>query len=159
MPDAGGSVISACSSASKTTLAPAIPFTAGLPWSYVLMDTAYAQLDIPFDQAFSVLSTVLSRPRREQCATDAGLKANAVDHGNPSVKGIDGAQVLFLSDEHASIALPAACELRPGDRLELWPSHVDPTINLHDVMYALDGEEVVETWPVAARGYTEQRAQ
>src|SRR3972149_10502930 len=35
IPDAGGSVISACSSASRTTFAPAIPFTAGLPWSVV----------------------------------------------------------------------------------------------------------------------------
>ncbi len=125
--------------------------------SYVLMDTAYAKLDIPFQQAFSILSTVLSRPRAEQCATDAGLKACAVDHGNPSVKGIDGANVLFLSDEHASIALPPESALRPGDRIELWPSHIDPTINLHDVLFAVDGDEVIEVWPVAARGYREQR--
>ena len=44
-----------------------------------------------------------------------------------------------------------------GDRIELWPSHIDPTINLHDSIYALDGDEVVEVWPVAARGYREQR--
>jgi D-serine deaminase-like pyridoxal phosphate-dependent protein len=121
--------------------------------SYVLMDTAYAQLDIPFEQAFTVLGTVLSRPRPEQCATDSGLKACAVDHGNPSVKGIDGAQVLFLSDEHATIALPAEWALGVGDRIELWPSHIDPTINLHDVLYAVEGDEVVGVWPVTARGY------
>ncbi len=121
--------------------------------SYVLTDTAYAQLDIPFEQALSVLGTVLSRPRPEQCATDSGLKACAVDHGNPSVKGVDGAQVLFLSDEHATIALPAECALGPGDRIELWPSHIDPTINLHDVLYAVERGEVVGVWPVSARGY------
>lgn len=126
--------------------------------SYVLMDTAYAKLDIPFEQAFSVLATVLSRPRPEQCAADAGLKACAVDHGNPDVKGVPGASVLFLSDEHATIVLPAECALQPGDRIELWPSHIDPTINLHDALYAIDGEDVVAMWPVAARGYIEQRA-
>jgi D-serine deaminase-like pyridoxal phosphate-dependent protein len=125
--------------------------------SYVLMDTAYAQLDIPFEQAFSVLGTVLSRPRPEQCAADNGHKACSVDHGNPAVKGIDGAQVLFLSDEHATIALPAACPLVVGDRIELWPSHIDPTINLHDVLYAVEGDHVVGVWPIAARGYPEQR--
>ncbi len=125
--------------------------------SYVLMDTAYARLDLPFEQALSVLATVLSRPRPEQCAADAGLKACAVDHGNPEVKGVPGASVLFLSDEHATIALPGECVLAPGDRIELWPSHIDPTINLHDVLYAIDGDEVVATWPVAARGYIEQR--
>jgi D-serine deaminase-like pyridoxal phosphate-dependent protein len=125
--------------------------------SYVLMDTAYAKLDIPFELAFSVLGTVLSRPRPEQCAADNGHKACSVDHGNPGVKGVDGASVLFLSDEHATIALPADSALAPGDRIELWPSHIDPTINLHDVMYALEGDQVVDVWPVAARGYPEHR--
>ncbi len=126
--------------------------------SYALMDTAYAKLDVPFERAFSVLGTVLSRPRPEQCATDSGLKACAVDHGNPSVKGIEGAQVLFLSDEHATIALPPECDIAVGGRIELWPSHTDPTINLHDVLYAIEGTDVVERWPISARGYPEQRA-
>ena len=126
--------------------------------SYVLMDTAYAKLDIPFEQAFSILGTVLSRPRPEQCATDAGLKACAVDHGNPSVKGVDGAQLLFLSDEHATIPLPADSPIAVGGHIELWPSHIDPTINLHDVLYAVNGDEVVEVWPITARGYPEHRA-
>ncbi len=125
--------------------------------SYVLMDTAYAKLDIPFEQAFSVLGTVLSRPRPEQSAADNGHKAVTQDHGNPDVKGIDGASVLFLSDEHATIALPSDSPLAVGDRIELWPSHIDPTINLHDVMYAIEGDDVVEIWPITARGYPEHR--
>ena len=125
--------------------------------SYVLMDTAYAKLGTPFEQAFTILSTVLSRPRPDLCATDAGLKACAVDHGNPELKDMDGASVLFLSDEHCSISLPPDSTVAPGDRIELWPSHIDPTINLHDVLYALNGDEVGEVWPVAARGYREQR--
>ena len=126
--------------------------------SYVLMDTAYAKLDIPFEMAFSIRGTVLSRPRPEQCATDAGLKACAVDHGNPVVKGVEGAAMLFLSDEHATIALPAASTIGVGDSIDLWPSHIDPTINLHDVLYAVDGNDVIEVWRIAARGYPEHRA-
>jgi D-serine deaminase-like pyridoxal phosphate-dependent protein len=45
-----------------------------------------------------------------------------------------------------------------GDRVRLLPSHIDPTINLHDVFYAMDGDRVVDLWPIAARGYGEQRA-
>ncbi|MEX2157937.1 MAG: DSD1 family PLP-dependent enzyme [Dehalococcoidia bacterium] len=125
--------------------------------SYVLMDTAYAKLGLPFEQALSLHTTVLSRPRAEQCATDGGLKASSVDHGNPDVKGIEGASVLFLSDEHATITLPADSAVAPGDRLELWPSHVDPTINQHDVLFAVEGDDVVDIWPVTARGYREHR--
>jgi D-serine deaminase-like pyridoxal phosphate-dependent protein len=126
--------------------------------SYVLMDTAYAKLGLSFERAMSLHTTVLSRPRPGQCASDGGLKACATDHGNPAVKGVEGASVMYLSDEHCSIALPEDSAIAPGDLIELWPSHIDPTINLHDALFAVDGDEVVEIWPVAARGYAEQRA-
>lgn len=121
--------------------------------TYVLMDSTYLYEDLPFELAFTIHATVLSRPRDTQCAADAGLKAIASDHGLPSLKGVDGGRVLFLSDEHATIALPPDSRLAPGDRIELLPPHIDPTINLYDVLYAVDGDDVVEIWPITARGY------
>jgi D-serine deaminase-like pyridoxal phosphate-dependent protein len=126
--------------------------------SYVLMDTAYANLDIPFERAFWVLGTVISRSRPTLCVTDAGHKACTQDHGNPAVKDLPGANVLFLSDEHATIAVPPDAPVAVGDRLGLWPSHIDPTINLHDAFYVVEGDRVVDVWPITARGYAEQRA-
>jgi D-serine deaminase-like pyridoxal phosphate-dependent protein len=126
--------------------------------SYVLMDTAYAKLGLPFERALSLLGTVLSRPSAGMCVADCGHKSCTMDHGNPAVKGIEGASVVVLADEHAIISLPPASRIEPGDRIELWPSHIDPTINLHDVLYAAEGETVVDVWPVTARGYAEQRA-
>ena len=125
--------------------------------TYVLMDSFYMYDDLPFELAFTVLGTVLTRSRPDMCVTDAGHKAATMDHGNPPVKGIDGASVLFLSDEHATIAIPPESAIAPGDRIELYGSHIDPTINLHDVIYAMAGDEVAEVWPIAARGYIEQR--
>ncbi|HEY5624895.1 MAG TPA: DSD1 family PLP-dependent enzyme [Dehalococcoidia bacterium] len=127
------------------------------PGSYALMDTAYAKEDIPFRQAFWVLGTVISRPAPGLCVTDSGLKAGTEDHGNPDVEGVEGASVLFLSDEHASITLPPESKIAVGDQIRLAPSHTDPTINLHDVIYVLEGEQVVDVWPITARGYAEQR--
>ena len=121
--------------------------------SYVLMDSDYARLDLPFEQALSVLGTVLSRPKPDRLNADCGHKSCTMDHGLPPVKGIEGASVVVLSDEHATITVPPESAIAVGDRIELWPSHIDPTINLHEVLYALDGDEVVEVWPVAARGY------
>jgi D-serine deaminase-like pyridoxal phosphate-dependent protein len=123
--------------------------------SYVLMDTDYAKLELPFELALSVLGTVLSRARPPVCHADCGHKSCTQDHGLPAVKDIEGAEVVFLHDEHVTITLPEESTLKPGDRIELWPSHIDPTINLHDVIFALDGEDVAEVWPVAARGYPE----
>ena len=121
--------------------------------SYVLMDTDYARLNLPFEHAFSVLGTVVSRPRADYCVADCGHKSTTKDHALPSVKGMPGASVTLLNDEHAGIALPPGSPVRIGDRIELWPSHTDPTVNLHDVFYAIEEGRVVAEWPIAARGY------
>jgi D-serine deaminase-like pyridoxal phosphate-dependent protein len=121
--------------------------------SYVLMDTDYGDVGVGFEQAFFVLGTIVSRPAVDRCVADAGHKAATKDHGLPRVHDIAGATVTSLNDEHATIVIPADCTLRIGDRVRLVPSHTDPTVNLHDVLYAFEGDRVVDVWPVAARGY------
>ncbi|HEU4758711.1 MAG TPA: DSD1 family PLP-dependent enzyme, partial [Dehalococcoidia bacterium] len=121
--------------------------------SYVLMDTEYAKRGLPFQQAFWVQGTVLSRPRPNLCVADCGHKSCTMDHGFPTVKDLPGANVMFLADEHALITVPPESDIGPGDAVQLWPSHIDPTINLHDALYAVEGDGVVGVWPVAARGY------
>jgi len=125
--------------------------------SYVLMDTDYGRLDVPFEQAFWALGTIISRPDPGRCVADCGHKSMTKDHGLPTVRGIDGASVVSLNDEHATITIPSDSKVTIGDRVFLRPSHTDPTINLHDVFYALEGEKVVGVWPIAARGYSEHR--
>lgn len=121
--------------------------------SYVLMDTDYGDVGVPFEQAFFVLGTIVSRPAVDRCVADAGHKSTTKDHALPRVHDIDGATVTSLNDEHATIAIPPDCPIRIGDRVRLVPSHTDPTINLHDALYVLDGERVVDVWPISARGY------
>jgi D-serine deaminase-like pyridoxal phosphate-dependent protein len=121
--------------------------------SYVLMDTDYDDVGVGFEQAFFVLGTIVSRPAADRCVADAGHKSTTKDHGLPRVHGVAGAVVTSLNDEHATIAIPPDCPLRIGDRVRLVPSHTDPTVNLHDVLYAFDGDRVVDRWPVVARGY------
>ena len=111
---------------------------------------------LPFEHALFVLGTIVSRPAPERCVADCGHKSCTKDHGHPSVRNIPGASVLALNDEHATIALPPECALTVGDRIQLLPSHIDPTMNLHDVVYALDGDKVIGVWPITARGYVGQ---
>jgi len=115
--------------------------------SYVLMDTAYAQLDLPFRQALSLLATVISVSPAYAVA-DCGLKALGMDHGNPA---IDGAQVLFCSDEHITFAPEVS--VRVGERIRVWPAHVDPTVAYHERLYVVSGEQVIDVWPVDLRGW------
>jgi D-serine deaminase-like pyridoxal phosphate-dependent protein len=125
--------------------------------SYALMDTDYGAVGVPFEQAFFVLGTIVSRPAPERVVADCGHKSMTKDHGNPSVQGVDGAAVTALNDEHAVIAVPASCALAIGERVRLIPSHTDPTVNLHDVLYAVETDRVVDVWPITARGYAEHR--
>jgi D-serine deaminase-like pyridoxal phosphate-dependent protein len=125
--------------------------------SYVLMDTDYASERLPFEHALGILGTVISRPTAARCVADCGHKACTKDHGLPSAKTPAGASVTALNDEHAIISLPPGCTIEVGARVQLLPSHIDPTINLHDVIYALDGDTVVGIWAIEGRGYAEQR--
>jgi D-serine deaminase-like pyridoxal phosphate-dependent protein len=115
--------------------------------SYVLMDTAYGKLDLPFVQALSVLSTVISVSRTWAVA-DCGLKALGMDHGNPTV---EGGQVQFCSDEHLTFVPDHP--VRVGDRISVIPAHVDPTVAYHRQLHLMDGDDVVESWPVDLRGW------
>ena len=115
--------------------------------SYALMDTAYGKLGLPFAQALSILSTVISVSAGWAVA-DCGLKALGMDHGNPSV---EGAEVWFCSDEHLTFVPDSP--LRVGDRIQVLPAHVDPTVAYHDPLYVVDGDEVVDRWDVDLRGW------
>ena len=56
------------------------------------MDSDYGRLDVPFEQAFWVLGTVVSRPTPTRCVADSGHKATTKDCGHPLVRDIDGAE-------------------------------------------------------------------
>ncbi len=142
--DVGGDVISAGGTGTYDLNRVATEIQAG---SYALMDTAYAKLGQPFRLALSVLATVISVSPRFAVA-DCGLKALGMDHGNPT---IDGAAVWFCSDEHVTFAPERP--LRVGDRIRVWPAHVDPTVAYHETLHVVDGEQVVERWSVDLRGW------
>jgi D-serine deaminase-like pyridoxal phosphate-dependent protein len=120
--------------------------------SYALMDTAYAQLELPFAHALTILATVISVNGAGWAVADCGLKALGMDHGNPSLA--DGSNVWFCSDEHLVFSPPAGGELPSvGDRVRVIPAHVDPTVAYHRVLHVVEGDDVVDRWPVDLRGW------
>ncbi len=114
--------------------------------TYVLMDTTFDD-HVPFEIAVSVVATVISVNSRGFAVADAGLKAFAMDHGDPT---LPSGEVLLCSDEHVTFRLP---DVIVGDRIRLLPAHLDPTVAKHDRMWVLDGDTVVDEWPVDLRGW------
>ena len=118
--------------------------------SYLLMDTYYAKLGLPFAQALTVLGRVISVNPGGWAVADVGLKSLGMDHGDPS---IEGSTVWFCSDEHVTFSgadgsLPAV-----GNLVRVLPAHIDPTMAMHEAVHLVDGDEVLETWPIDLRGW------
>ncbi|MFC1714269.1 DSD1 family PLP-dependent enzyme [Candidatus Poribacteria bacterium] len=121
--------------------------------SYILMDTKYRGVLSDFGCALSVLVTVISRPNKNTAITDAGMKTMTPEFGMAEVKDVDGAELIKLSEEHGILSLKgSATDLKPGDRLELIPSHGCTTINLHDKFYGIRDGILESVWDIAARG-------
>jgi D-serine deaminase-like pyridoxal phosphate-dependent protein len=115
--------------------------------SYLLMDTAYGKLNLPFQQALLVLATVISVGDGWAVA-DCGLKALGMDHGLPSV---EGATVRGVHDEH--ILVEAEVLPSVGDHVYVVPAHVDPTVAYHEAFWVIDGEDVVDRIAIDLRGW------
>ena len=113
--------------------------------SYAMMDTHYGQQGMPFEQALFVSGTVIS-VRDGHAVADVGLKALGMDHGNPSVAG---GTVWFCSDEH--VTFEPSEGLSVGDRVRVVPAHVDPTMAMHEAIWIVQGDEVVDRWPIDLR--------
>jgi D-threonine aldolase len=145
----GGPVRSAGGTGSWDLNASATELQAG---SYALMDTAYAAIGVPFGQALSILATVVSVNPGGWAVADCGLKALGMDHGKPSLS--DGSAVWFCSDEHVTFAPPEQGSLpEVGDQIRVLPAHVDPTMAYHERLYLVEGDRVLEAWPVDLRGW------
>ncbi|MFT5203574.1 MAG: D-serine deaminase-like pyridoxal phosphate-dependent protein [Candidatus Aldehydirespiratoraceae bacterium] len=115
--------------------------------SYCLLDTDYAKLDSPFEIALTVMGTIISTNAQGWAVADAGLKSLGMDHGDPTWPGGD---LFFVADEHTVLVDPDAT-MSIGDRVRLLPGHLDPTIARHREMWVVDGEKVVDCWPVDLR--------
>jgi D-threonine aldolase len=144
--DVGGDIVSAGGTGTFDINTWANEIQAG---SYVLMDTAYAKLGLPFRQALKVLASVISVSTAGYAVANCGLKALGMDHGKPDIEG--GATVMFVSDEHVSFVPDKPVKV--GDLVYVLPSHCDPTVALHERIHLVRGGEVLETWEIDLRGW------
>ena len=128
--------------------------------SYAFMDADYGRIldregkridQGEWQNAFFILTQVMSHAKADKAICDAGLKAQSVDSGLPTIFGRTDVQYIKCSDEHGVIADPAGV-LKVGERLKLVPGHCDPTANIHDWYVGVRQGKVEVVWPVSARG-------
>ena len=128
--------------------------------SYAFMDADYGRiLDHEgkridageWENAFFILTSVMSHAKPDKAICDAGLKAQSVDSGLPFIYGRDDVEYVKCSDEHGVIADPKGV-LKVNEKLKLVPGHCDPTANVHDWYVGVRNGKVECVWPVSARG-------
>lgn len=146
--EVGGEVVSAGGTGTYDVNRWATEIQAG---SYTLMDSEYVAHAPAFRNALWLWTTVISVNPAGWAVLDAGLKALGMDHGNPEV--VDAGDCWFVSDEHITFGTREDRPVRVGDKVRVLPAHVDPTVALHERMFVVNGDEVVEVWPVDLRGW------
>lgn len=117
--------------------------------SYLFMDSTYRELGLPFENSLFVLATVVS-VSDGLVVVDAGVKSCGVDQGMPVPLGFTVSRVVD-SEEHFQLHNPSK-KFSIGDKVLLLPAHCCSTVNLHDKIYALDGEKVIKRYQITARG-------
>jgi D-serine deaminase-like pyridoxal phosphate-dependent protein len=117
--------------------------------SYCLMDTEYVPHAPELRNALFLLTTAISVNPSGFAVVDGGLKSLGMDHGDPTV---EGGTCWFVSDEHTTFGT-GDTPFTVGDRVRLIPGHVDPTVAMHERLHLVDGDDVIDTWPVDLRGW------
>ncbi len=137
------------------------------PGNYVYFDRTQVALGAAqiADCALSVLATVVTaHPGR--IILDCGSKTLTNDQARGIAKAPGFGAVLTpdrtavdetltierLSEEHATVRVEGTTRLRPGDRVRVVPNHACVVSNLVDCVRVVDGDTVIDTLPVAARG-------
>jgi D-serine deaminase-like pyridoxal phosphate-dependent protein len=125
------------------------------PGTCVFWDASYASKlpDMEFLPAALVLTRVVSKPGPNRLCLDLGHKAIASEMPHPRVEFLNlaDAQAVVHSEEHLVIETARAAEFKTGDCLYGIPSHICPTVALHQQASVIAKGKVAAVWKIAAR--------
>lgn len=132
------------------------------PGMYIFNDRTTAGISASSlsDCALSVLVTVVSTSVAGRAIIDGGSKTFSSDRyqagdgrGFGLVKEDHDAELERLSEEHGHLNIQRSeRRYRIGDRLSVIPNHVCTTVNMHEEIYGVRGEQVEAVWRVEGRG-------
>ncbi|TYP53282.1 alanine racemase [Thermosediminibacter litoriperuensis] len=135
------------------------------PGNYVFYDCIQAALGVaPLEKcSFTVMGTVISKPRPKNLIIDVGSKCLGLDrgaHGISLVKGFGAVAghpeltLVSLSEEVAKVEVEGETSLRVGDRVRIIPNHACAACNMTSYLVGCRGEEVEKIIEVDMRNGT-----
>jgi D-serine deaminase-like pyridoxal phosphate-dependent protein len=117
--------------------------------TYVVMDNFHGRMVPGFEHSLTIAATVISR-QSGKVIVDAGNKSVA-DPADVTMVGHDH-PVLRFDEEHGIFGAAGGSPLRVGDPVRLVPGYSPSTVNWYDAYHVVQGDIVVDIWPVIPRG-------
>ncbi|MBC8543600.1 alanine racemase [Bianquea renquensis] len=120
--------------------------------SYLFMDTSYRRCGVPFENALSIVSTIISKTDN-RIVLDVGVKNLGMDQREPEMAGQRSGDVLSFSEEHTAIYRNGigTCN-STGSQVEILPGHCCTTANTFDWIMIKEGDEILDRWRIDGRG-------
>jgi len=119
--------------------------------SYALMDARYRRVRPEFDHALFLWSTVLA-VQADRAVFDVGYKSCGAESGPPHISGwAEQPREFKLNEEHFCVS-GVRGRFVVGQKVRLIPWHGCTTANLYREIHLVEGDNVIETWPVEAAG-------
>jgi len=126
------------------------------PGTNIFWDRGYGLIcpEQDFTPAVHILTRVISLPAANRICLDLGHKAVASENelikrvyfpDHPELKAVG------QSEEHLVMELAPGHGFKPGDTLIGIPYHICPTVALHETLIAIEEDQIVGEWKVAAR--------
>lgn len=128
------------------------------PGVYVVYDRSQVAFGTPVEScALTVLATVTSIRSDGRMILDAGSKSLAsdspfADRTTGLIVGHPELQMVGFSEEHAHVQILSTTSLKVGDKVQIIPNHACTCVNMHEEMFAVRGEEILERWAIVGRG-------
>lgn len=127
------------------------------PGTTILWDAGYDRKipDLNFLPAAVVAGRVISKAEQQLCL-DLGYKAIASEMNHPRLHflELEAGEVINHSEEHLVLFCAKADLSAIGDVVYALPSHICPTMALHEQVYVVRNQQISETWEVVARKRT-----
>ncbi|MEX2460429.1 MAG: alanine racemase [Paenibacillaceae bacterium] len=136
------------------------------PGTYVFQDCMQVKLGVCTieDCAATILVNVVSLAAEHQAIIDGGSKTFATDiqpntiplslQGFGHILDAPSAVLERMNEEHGMIRLNKDLGWKIGDQLRIIPNHICSTVNLHNKVYFIDGDQIEEV-TVFGRGMLE----